>query len=53
MERIESSRATFLRAYRPKDMRMNSTKFETRMGVQLPNLSSLIEKIALEYIDVN
>ena len=49
MTRINSSQATFLKAYRPKDMRMDSSKFEKIMNIQLPTLMDQIESIAKEY----
>jgi dTDP-4-dehydrorhamnose reductase len=49
MTRINSNNAKFLKAYRPKDMRMNCINFENAMGVSLPNLSDEILKIASEY----
>ena len=49
MTRIETSQATFLRAYRPRDMRMDSSKFENMLNVKLPHLSDLIQQLALEY----
>lgn len=52
MSRIETSQATFLKAYRPKDMRMDSSKFENTLGVKLPILSDQIQQIAKEYDDV-
>lgn len=53
MTRIETSQATFLKAYRPKDMRMDSSKFENTLGVKLPRLSDQIQQIAKEYDDVS
>ncbi len=50
MLRINSSEAKFLRAYRPKDMRMNCSKFENTMGIKLPTLDEEIEKTVREYI---
>ena len=41
-----------LKAYRPKDMRMDSSKFETLSGVKLPNLSDLIKLLAEEYNEI-
>ena len=41
-----------LKAYRPKDMRMDSSKFETLSGVNLPNLSDLIKLLAEEYNEI-
>ena len=52
MTRIEISQATFLKAYRPKDMRMDSTKFENALGVILPNLCEIIQQIAQEYNEI-
>lgn len=49
MTRIKTSQATFLKAYRPRDMRMDSSKFEKVVGVKLPHLSELIQQLALEY----
>jgi dTDP-4-dehydrorhamnose reductase len=49
MSRINSDQATFLRAYRPKDMRMNSFKFESALGVSLPCLIDQIKVVAEEY----
>jgi dTDP-4-dehydrorhamnose reductase len=49
MTRIDSSQAEFLRAYRPKDMRMDSSKFERTMNIQLPTLVNQIQNIAKEY----
>ena len=46
---IESSKAPFLKTYRPKDMRMNCSKFENTFVVKLPSLSSVIEQVAEEY----
>jgi dTDP-4-dehydrorhamnose reductase len=49
MRRTTSDQVTFLKTYRPKDMRMNSTKFEGAMGVNLPNLRDEIKRAAEEY----
>lgn len=49
MKRISSDQASFLKAYRPKDMRMDCSKFENALGVRLPDLTSQIESIAGEY----
>jgi dTDP-4-dehydrorhamnose reductase len=49
MTRINSSQASFLKAYRPKDMRMDSSKFERTMNIQLPALINQIKNIAKEY----
>ena len=42
MSRIDSTEATFLRAYRPKDMRMDCSKFEKLFGIKLPTLAEEI-----------
>jgi len=52
MTRIETSQATFLRAYRPRDMRMDCSKFENVLNVKLPHLSDLIQQLALEYDEI-
>jgi len=49
MTRIDSSNAKFLRARRPLDMRMDSSKLEQSLGMKLPSLSDEIRKVALEY----
>jgi len=51
MLRINSSDATFLHAYRPKDMRMNCSKFEKRLGIKLPRLSDEIKKSVKDYYE--
>jgi dTDP-4-dehydrorhamnose reductase len=48
---INSSEAPFLRAYRPKDMRMDCTKFERLLGIKLPSLITEIEKSAEDYYE--
>lgn len=50
--RIKSDEATFLKAYRPKNMSMDSSKFENLFKIKLPDLESLIEEIAKEYEDI-
>ncbi|MBE0613482.1 MAG: SDR family oxidoreductase [Burkholderiales bacterium] len=49
MSRIDSGQATFLKAYRPKDMRMDCSKFENVLGVKLPLLSDELNRVAKEY----
>ncbi len=49
MTRINSSEARFLRAYRPKNMRMDSSKFESALGLTLPTLEEEIKRVAREY----
>jgi dTDP-4-dehydrorhamnose reductase len=46
MSRINSSEATFLHAYRPKDMRMDCSKFEKFFGINLPSLADEIKSVA-------
>jgi dTDP-4-dehydrorhamnose reductase len=52
MTRIKSSQATFLKAYRPKDMRMDCTKFERVLGVKLPDLLDQIKSVSKEYDEI-
>jgi len=52
MRRIESSQAKFLKAYRPKDMRMDSSRLENELGIKLPDLTEIIQQIAQEYDEV-
>lgn len=49
MTRANSNQMVFLKAYRPKDMRMDCTKIEKTLGIKLPHLSDLIQQIAHEY----
>jgi dTDP-4-dehydrorhamnose reductase len=51
MSRIGISEATFLHAYRPKDMRMDCSKFEKLFGIKLPRLSDEIKKSAEDYYE--
>jgi len=41
--------AKFLRAKRPLDMRMDSSKLEKELGIKLPSLREEIRKVAQEY----
>jgi dTDP-4-dehydrorhamnose reductase len=52
MTRIQSSEAKFFRACRPKDMRMDSSKFENVLRIKLPNLTDLIQPLAKEYNEI-
>ena len=52
MTRTTIAQATFLKTYRPRDMRMDCAKFETRLGIGLPLLGSEIEQVANEYREV-
>jgi len=49
MTRIKSEHARQLKAYRPKDMRMEYLKFEKFYGVHLPELTTEIRRVAIEY----
>lgn len=51
MVRTTTDKVTFLRAYRPKDMRMNCFKFEKTLGVKLklPKLKDEIKRVTKEY----
>ena len=52
MTRIDTRQAVFLKAYRPKDMRMDCSKFENMFGVKLPKLSEEIIRVAKEYDEI-
>lgn len=52
MTRIKVSDAKFMRAYRPKDMRMDCSKFENALGVKLPDFEEEIVRVAKDYVDV-
>lgn len=49
MTRISTDEATFFRAYRPKNMCMDSSLFEARMQVRMPDLMEIITSVAQEY----
>jgi dTDP-4-dehydrorhamnose reductase len=49
MRRIDTSEAKFLKAYRPKDMRMSCSKFEAALHMKLPDLHEEIKLVAGEY----
>ncbi|MGZ5026973.1 MAG: dTDP-4-dehydrorhamnose reductase family protein [Methylobacter sp.] len=51
MQRIRLSEMTALKAQRPKDMRMDSTRFEQRFGLQLPKLIDEINSIRSHYLE--
>jgi dTDP-4-dehydrorhamnose reductase len=52
MLRIEAGKASFLKASRPKNMQMDSSKFENALGAKLPILIDEIEQVAKEYANV-
>ncbi len=49
MSRTTTGEVDFLKTYRPKDMRMDSTRFENVLGIELPALMDEIERTAKEY----
>jgi dTDP-4-dehydrorhamnose reductase len=49
IKRVRVSEVDYLKAYRPKDMRMKVEKIEKEMDIILPNLSSEISRVAKEY----
>lgn len=51
LRRTTSNDVGFLKAYRPKDMRMNCVKFETVIGARMPTLDREIIKESEEYYD--
>ena len=51
MLRIDSSEATFLHTYRPKDMRMDCSRFEKLLGLKLPTLTVEIARAAEDYYE--
>ena len=51
MRREQSSSATRLVAYRPKDMRMDSSLFEQTMRLRLPTVADEIASLRTEYLD--
>jgi dTDP-4-dehydrorhamnose reductase len=50
IKRKSTDEVTFLKTYRPEDMRMDCSKFESEMNVKLPALMSEIIKVAKEYL---
>jgi len=53
MKRIELSQATFFKAKRPKDMLMDSSKFENALNVKLPDLIDIIVQVSKEYDEIS
>ena len=49
MNKVSCKEAAFLKAYRPKDMRMNCIKLEETFKLKLPLLTDEIEKIHHDY----
>ena len=52
MTRTSTGQVTFLKTYRPKDMRMDCSKFENTLGVKLPLLRDEIKRVAKEHCEV-
>jgi dTDP-4-dehydrorhamnose reductase len=50
MSTVSRSELRALKAYRPRDMRMDSNRFEMATGVELPELIEEMKIIAAEYI---
>lgn len=51
MRRIRLSEMTALKAHRPKDMRMDSSRFERQFGQQLPKLIDEIISVRSQYLE--
>jgi len=51
MTRITTEQATFLKAYRPKDMRLDCRKFENTFQITLPDLHYEIQLAAKDYCE--
>ncbi len=49
MLRTSSDQVTFLKTYRPKDMRMDCRRIESELGIKLPGLHDEIKRVACEY----
>jgi len=49
---IDSDNAEFIKAYRPKDMRLNCSKIEKQMSIKLPCLFDEIIKVSNEYNEI-
>lgn len=47
--RTTTDHVKFLKTYRPKDMRMDCSKFENKLGVKLPLLKNEINRVAKDY----
>lgn len=50
MSRTTTDAVSFLKTYRPKDMRMDVGRFEQAFGVVLPSLKDEIKRVAVEYL---
>jgi dTDP-4-dehydrorhamnose reductase len=52
MTRTTTDQVIFLKAYRPKDMRMDSSRFEAELHIELPTLKQEIQRAAKDYYEV-
>jgi len=53
MMRISIAQANFLKTYRPKDMRMDCSRLESKLGIKLPSLINEINRVAEEYSEIS
>ena len=51
MTRTSTDQVTFLKTSRPKDMRMDCSKFENTLTIKLPFLRNEIKRVAKEYYE--
>jgi dTDP-4-dehydrorhamnose reductase len=51
MTRTSTDQAAFLNAYRPKDMRMDCSKFEDTLKIKLPHLKEEIKRVSRDYCE--
>jgi len=51
MTRTSTDKVTFLKTYRPKNMRMNCLKFERVLNIKLPSLQDEIKQVASDHYD--
>ena len=49
IEVVSINDVSFIKTYRPKDMRMNVTKFEQQLSVRLPTLEDEIIRVSRDY----
>lgn len=50
LRRVLTSDVTFLKTYRPKDMRMDVSAIERQLGIEMPCLKNEIQRVAQEYM---
>lgn len=51
MRRTSTDQVAFLDAYRPKDMRMDCSKFENTLNIKLPHLKDEIKRVSRDYCE--